>query len=134
MTLVSPRELWLLWRLRTLSVPALGERLDSYAASQPAPDRKGSRVTVKWLRIGQRLLNGFSGPVRECAVMALMLRRAGVPAFLVFGCEPVPAPGADGRHVMAWVEVHGEVIAGFRPAYLYPELVRYPAPVAEAGS
>jgi len=128
MALVSPSMLWLFWRLRALSVPELAARLDSCAAGRPEPVRDGSRRTVRRLRLGQRLLNGFTGPVRECAVIALALRRAGVPAFLVFGCEPVPAPGADGRRVMAWVEVRGAAVAGFRPPYLYPELARYPDP------
>ncbi len=134
MALAWPRALWLTWRLRKLSVPDLAARLDSYRIGPPGPDGNESGVSVKWLRVGQRLITGFSGPIRECAMTALVLRQAGVPAFLVFGCEPVPAPGADGRRLMVWVQVRGEAIAGFRPPHLYPELARYPGPAGEVRS
>jgi hypothetical protein len=87
---------------------------------------RGDTPPLRRVRAVQRLLCGFSNPLRENAMAALALRPAGYPVDLVVGCEPVPISG--GRRLIAWLEVEGKTEGTTLPARIfYPELWRFPA-------
>ena len=81
---------------------------------------------ISAVRVVARLGGGFAGPMREGALIAVVLRRLGLPAFLVIGHEPLPVV-AGRRRLVVWVQVGATVVTGGRSTLPYPELVRYPA-------
>lgn len=124
--------LWSAWRLRRASTAELVDSLEACPADSEAEPRAAAWLSgrlgrwVDRVRVVARVAGGFRGPMREAALLALVLRRSGWPAFLVIGHEPVPVMGLR-RRLVVWVELEGVVVAGMGPSWLYPELARYPS-------
>lgn len=126
---------WVVWSLRGVGVEDLAARLDGLGGVSRRGVGGGCRGwVVVWLRVVVRVVCGFRGVVWECAVLALLLRRRGVEAFLVVCFEAVVVEGAGRRRVVAGVECGGRTVAGTGVGDWYRELACYPRRQAGAGS
>ncbi|RLU77131.1 hypothetical protein CTZ27_38185 [Streptomyces griseocarneus] len=97
-------------RHRRAGVPELIAALESGPARAPLPGGPGGGAGLdevvrvsRALRVRQRMVCGFTGPLRESALLAVALRRLGYPARLVIGTDPVP--DSRPRPLGAWVEI-----------------------------